>query len=408
MRIAYISYEYPPDISAGGIATYTFQVAKMMTERGHDVEVFCGSYERTICEVYENVLTHRIKITDAYDFRKKIVEKFKQRHEYIKFDLFESPEINGNGYEIKNTIRDIPMVVKIHMPAVLQIRLFNYYTPLHNKLRFTISSYIKKKKIDLGLWSKHDKNQKNDIDYLITDEAQLITAPSQAMKNWAVNFWRIPENRISVIPNLYIPNTNYLKISVETGFNRVLFIGKLNVHKGLVKLTEAIPKVLRKHPEIKFSFIASDGPSHIKGITMKNYMLKKLERFNDNIEFIGSVPLNEISEHLSVSDFCVFPSLWECFGLVVCESMAAARSPIVSNNGGMLEIIEEGKTGISINPQNSNDIAKKIIYLIENKEIREKMGFNARKSILEKFNAEKIGKLTEEIYLSAISAKKTN
>ena len=45
-RIAYITYEYPPDIHAGGIATYVYEVSRMMVESGWEVEIFAGSLER--------------------------------------------------------------------------------------------------------------------------------------------------------------------------------------------------------------------------------------------------------------------------------------------------------------------------------------------------------------------------
>ena len=254
----------------------------------------------------------------------------------------------------------------------------------------------------MGLWSKHDKNQQNDVDFLMADNAEIITTTSDAMKQWAVNFWKISEKNIHIVPYPYIPNPKYLEIKSETDNKRVLFIGKLNVHKGLVKLTEAIPKVLTKHKDIKFRFVAADGPSHIKGTKMQKYMLNKLDKYKNSLEFTNNVPLHEIPNHIAISDFCIFPSIWECFGLVVCECMSAGKTPIVSNNGGMIEIIEEGKTGISVNPQSSSDIAQKIIYLIENKEKRDKMGLEGRKSILKKYNSEIIGNLMEKVYKSVI------
>jgi hypothetical protein len=60
MKIAFISYEYPPDSAHGGIATYMHQAARMMSGRGHHVEVFAGSRHRsgTFCE--DGVLVHRL------------------------------------------------------------------------------------------------------------------------------------------------------------------------------------------------------------------------------------------------------------------------------------------------------------------------------------------------------------
>ncbi len=242
MRIAYISYEYPPDIAQGGIATYTFQVASLMLNRGHDVEVFCGSFERNLSEVYFDVLTHRIKVKNVTDFRDKVVLKFEEQHLYKSFDVFESPEINGNGYKIKQRFPKLPMVVKLHTPAVLQVRILNTYTPFINKLRFVLGA-LKQGKIDFGYWSRHDKNQYNDIDYLITDMADAIVSPSVSLKQWAINFWGIVPHRIDIIPYPYFPSDEMLSFKNNPDCRVILFVGKLNVHKGLIAYTEAIPKV---------------------------------------------------------------------------------------------------------------------------------------------------------------------
>ena len=60
MKIALISYEYPPDTAYGGIATYVEQAARMLSERGHYVEVFAGSERRAQSSDESGILTHRI------------------------------------------------------------------------------------------------------------------------------------------------------------------------------------------------------------------------------------------------------------------------------------------------------------------------------------------------------------
>ncbi len=403
MRIAYVSYEFPPDIIGGGIATYTLLAAKTLKSLGHDVEVFAGSHYRNISEKYEDMLVHRIKIDDVSEFRIKIVEVFKLHHYSKHFDVFESAEINANGIEIKRQIPELPLLLRLHMPVVLQLRLQNYHQSFFTRARFTISNLIKKRKLDLGNWSKFDKNQFNDQDYLITEFAQLIIAPSQAMKTWAINFWRIDENRIKVVPYPFIPSIKHIEIPIECNTNRILFFGRLNVHKGMVTYTKVIPKVLRKFPYIKFRIIGADSNSHKKNVSMKQFMESKLSKFLKNIEFIDFMPYELLPDYIADSDICVFPSIWECFGLVVCDAMTAGRAVIVSKNGGMSEIVEDNITGLVADPLDSEEIANKIIYLIQHPELRFKMAATGRESILVKYNAQKIGKLMEDFYCQTIN-----
>ena len=86
MRIAYITHEYPPDTGKGGIGTYTFQMAKIMHDLGHKVEVFTASFDRSISETYNSVLTHRIQINSIADFKIQLVDIFAKQHKIKKTD----------------------------------------------------------------------------------------------------------------------------------------------------------------------------------------------------------------------------------------------------------------------------------------------------------------------------------
>ena len=402
MRIAYISYEYPPDISAGGIATYTFQAARVMKARGHDVEVFCGSFERNISEIYENVLTHRIKITDVVDFRKKIVRIFKERHNYKKFDLFESPEINGNGYEIKKRFPELPLTVKLHTPAVLQQKIINTYTPLFTKIRFFFGA-LRRGKIDFGYWSKHDKNKKNDIDFQICEIADRISSPSVSLKKWAEQFWRIDSGKIDVVPYPYIADEKLLNIPIENEFKQIVFFGKLNVHKGMVEYAKVIPKVLKKYPDYKFLIVGKDRPAHIKNLSMKQYMKQKIGKYIEKVEFRDQISLEQIPEILKESDISVIPSIWDNFPLVCMESMSAGRGIVASKNGGMFDMLNGKEAGILVDPKKQNEIEVGIIKLIEDMQLKFKFGKNARNRILKEYNSEKIGKQMEKLYKNLLN-----
>jgi glycosyltransferase involved in cell wall biosynthesis len=402
MRIAYISYEYPPDIGQGGIATYTLQVASMMQQLGHDVEIFCGSFERNETEIYKSVVTHRIKISDVHQFRHKVVDKFSERQKEHPFDIFESPEINGNGYEIKKAFPLLPLTVKLHTPVVLQLKILNSYRPFFQKLRF-VAGALARGRIDLGFWSKHDKNQQNDIDYRITELADSVSAPSVDMKNWAVSFWRMDENKIKVIPYPYLSDQRLLDIPIETNNMVVTFHGKLNVHKGLVAFCDVVPIVLKRFPKVKFRLAGMDDRSHVNGLSMKEYIEFKLKKYINNIEFTGPISLDDIPQFLATSDICIFPSIWDNFPLVCLEAMSAGRAIVASNKGGMRDMLEPTKCGLLHDPFDVRGFAESIIHLLENPQIRYQFGKSARDRLLNEYHSERIGDLIVKFYNQTIS-----
>ncbi len=126
--------------------------------------------------------------------------------------------------------------------------------------------------------------------------------------------------------------------------------------------------------------------SHIKGVSMKTYMLHKLNRFKHNIEFINSVSLEELPRYYNDSIMCVYPSIWDNFPLVCMDAMCAGKAIVAGNKGGMKDMLENDNAGLLVNPLKPFEIAKSIIYLLENEAFRKEIGLNARKVLLEKYS----------------------
>lgn len=401
MRIAYISSEYPPDTGKGGIGTYTYEMAKLMKSRGHSVEVFAASFERTITENDHGVLTHRVCISELKEFGKSIVDIFKLQHNKNPFDLIECPEIGGEASEIKKMFPEVQLVVRFHTPAVLVTRLLNTYQPIASKLRFVLGSLLRGKP-NLGFWSKHDHNQYQDPDYLMTEKATLLTAPSEAMKQWAVDFWKIQAERIKVIPNPYVPTQELLDINHENEYKRITFLGRLNVLKGMVGLTKALPAVLKKHPDWNIRFIGNSQESHIPNLSMRDWMASYLEEYKHQIEFIDWIDQSELPKYFAETDIVVIPSLFESFSYVCAEAMSAGCAVVGSKNTAMRELLDSDNYGLLINPKSSKDIANAIIELIKKPELRNELGEKARQKVIDDYNAEKIGKAVEDCYRSIL------
>ncbi|MCF6241609.1 MAG: glycosyltransferase family 4 protein [Bacteroidales bacterium] len=397
MHIAYITHEYPPDTGKGGIGTYTLQMAKVMYNLGHHVEVFTASFNRNTTEKYNDILTHRIRIEQIVDFRNKVVDVFTLQHKIKKFDLIESPEIGGEAEILIQQFPEIPLVVRLHTPAVLVTRLQNTYLPLTKKIQFVLGAFLRGK-IDLGFWSRHDKNKCNDPDFLITKKAAIITAPSDAMKRWAVDFWELKPERIEVIPNPYEPPKELLQLNSKAEYKQITFIGRLNVLKGIVGLSNALHLVFSKYPDWKICFIGPDEASHIAEMSMKEWIQKKLNKFARNIEFIDWIDNNKLSKYFAETDIVVIPSLFESFSYVCAEAMSAAKAIVGSKIGGMQELLGENEYGLTINPYKPRQISNAIIKLIKNPMLRQQLGAKARQKIINEYNEVAIGNQIEGLF----------
>ncbi|MFN3804845.1 MAG: glycosyltransferase [Pyrobaculum sp.] len=99
----------------------------------------------------------------------------------------------------------------------------------------------------------------------------------------------------------------------------------------------------------------------------------------------------------------MLPSLEEGFGIVLTEALAAGKPLVGSRVGGIPMQIRDGWNGFLVEPANSKELADRILYLVENEEIRREMGENSRKLAREEFSWEKITERYLDVYREVVS-----
>jgi glycogen(starch) synthase len=368
MRIAFISYEYPPYTGKGGIGTYTKQIADLLQKANVEVHVFTGSHTRSVFEKVHGVFVHRSFCTSVQDFREKVVPCFCSVHAQFPFDIIESAEIHANALEIKKVFPLLPLVVRLHAPNYIVENLKKRYVPFLQKLRFVLGA-LRRGYWDAGYWRKY--SFKKDADYQFTLMADAITAPSTYMKDWAVNNWAISCQKISVIGNPFKPDNAFLNLTAPNAFNdkTVIFFGRLNVLKGLVNATKAMKKILATHPEWKFKVIGDDGPGPVpNGLQMRAWMIEQLINSRDRVIFYDGIPYEKLPELLKEGEIVILPSLFESFSYTCLEAMAAGKAIVASKSGGMNDLIKNGITGLLIDPECEGSLYNAINFFITNPE----------------------------------------
>jgi glycogen(starch) synthase len=403
MKIALISYEYPPDTALGGIATYTSQIARLMQQRGHQVEVFAGSPQRSGAVMDSGIVVHRILCKHRREFSSLVAVRFAERYQDIRFDVVESPEIGAESQGVTTLVPEVPLVIKLHTPTYL-IQQVNYLPPTRGmQLRRIVGALRRGQRPTLLTRANYDPEQ--DPERLQTLKADVVITPSQILGQILVQAWSLNPETIQVVPNPYLPNRALLDIPVATQTRRITFIGRLEVRKGVLELAQAIPQILKCHPDVTFRFVGAPWPSPRPNLDMQQYLLKRLHRHRQHLEFTGAVPLETIPTHLAATDICVFPSRWENFPGVCLEAMAAARGIVGSRAGGMVEMLDNGVVGRLVEPTQPQEIATAVNQLLALPALRMKLGQNARDRILTHYNLNTIGELQERAYAEAIARR---
>ncbi len=398
MKIAFISYEYPPDTACGGIATYVEQAAQILRHRGHHVEVFTGSLQRQGTEEKNGILIHRIVQEDRHRFPQEIGSVFAERQLAVGFDVVEGPDIFAEGREVMRLFPAMPMVVKLHIPTFLIDRINRSDISLYRQTRWVLST-LRRGHNPFKNWQYQPQT---DIECIHAQNADEVVILTKEMGDQVMGTWDLKPEQVSQIPNPYVPSERLLNIPIDTQTGMITFIGRLEPRKGVIDLAKAIPQVLQHHPTAKFRLIGRSLGSPNPKLDMQQYLKQLLGKHQAAVEFIGSVPLADIPHYLGETDICAFPSIWENFPNVCLEAMAAGRGVIGSWAGGMAEMLDGGKAGKLVEPRRPDQIANAIIALLDNPTERMHLGQQARDRVLAEYNCDRIGALLEASYLRAI------
>lgn len=195
----------------------------------------------------------------------------------------------------------------------------------------------------------------------------------------------------------------------NNGAKRLLFVGRVSPEKGLHVLLDAFQKVALRCPQAELEIVGgeaivaeqllvalSDDP-RVKELTSFyrgsyfSHLRDKLPLWvATGVHFTGLVPNTDVVNYYRNSDVLINPSFSESFGMSLAEAMAC-RVPVVATRvGGMTEIVDEGKTGLLVDPGDAEALAEAILCLLSNEDMRKSMGKAGRKRVAELFSWERI------------------
>ena len=384
MQIGYFVAKFPYDrlddkhsekYAYGGADVAAYNLAISMAHRGHEINVFTTAINsKDSIEKYENIIIQRYG-TNFRIFNRNI--SFKMLVKPIKYDIdivhvhLDESILAALLYAKR---KNVPLVVTYHGDMIDTYNGFISKTLVYfyNKLVTKLLSY-----------------------------ADVIISPSECYIDES-RFLGKYLDKIVVIPNginAYEFDISYSKeecrgkIGLPLNNKMVLYLGVIHPHKGPDVLLKAMPKIIKEVPNTELVFVGRE--------TMKKEleMLSKKLGIDKHIKFAGFV--EEILKPLyyKAADVFVLPSVMkhESFGIVNLEAMACGIPIVASIIGGVPDVVKDGENGLLVQPKDSNELADAIIYLLENKEEREKMGKNGRGKVKD-YSWERIADMTEKIY----------
>jgi len=178
-----------------------------------------------------------------------------------------------------------------------------------------------------------------------------------------------------------------------------LFSGAMSYRKGIHIILEAFKAVLNNIPNGRLILVGSGEYEESLKFKVKSLNL------DQSVVFIPWVDRGELKELFAVSDIFLYPSIsykgWEeQFGYSMAEASLMEKPVISTKSGSINELVRDGISGILITPDDTNELRKAMLKLGQNKELREKMGREARRYILQNFSHEIVAAKFKEFFHS--------
>ena len=387
MKILMLTWEYPPRI-VGGIARVVHDLSQRLMKDGHDITVV--TYRDGDTAYFENDKGVKVYRVDNYMIRpNNFIEWILQLNfnmvakasEIIskegKFDV-----IHAHDWLVANSAKTLKHA---------------YGIPVISTIHATESGR------NSGI---HDDTQRyiNDTEWMLTYESTEVIVNSNFMKGHVQWLFGLPFDKINVIPN-GINLNNFNGVERDYDFRRqyaadnekiILYLGRLVYEKGIQHLISAMPKILDGYHDSKLVIAGKGG--------MLDDLKAQVSRMgiDNKVYFTGYLNAKQVQKMYKCADVAVFPSTYEPFGIVALEAMLAGVPTVVSDVGGLNEIVEHGVTGMKSYAGNPNSIADSILALLYDHQLCNNVAKNAKAEVKRQYNWNKIAQDTHFVYQKAI------
>jgi L-malate glycosyltransferase len=220
--------------------------------------------------------------------------------------------------------------------------------------------------------------------------AHTVVANSSAGKT-QLEHEGVPANRIRVIPN-GVTVERFTPVPGVRPVRTIVTVANLRAEKAHDVLLRAAARLSPSHPELSF-VIAGDGPRAAELRAMS-------ERLGvaDRVRFVGHV--DDVPSLLGAAQAFVLPSISEAFPNAVIEAMAAGLPVVASAVGGLLDLVDHGRTGLLVPPSDPEALAGAIAALVADPARAARIGAAAREDVASRYTFGRMVQSFEDLYLT--------
>jgi glycogen(starch) synthase len=378
MRVLMVSWEFPP-LVVGGLAIHVHGLSRALAAQGHDVVVLTLHHpDAPDDSVVDGVRVLRADSSLPWLPEDNFLLKMASaNHQLVQLtarlgtwrpDLVHAHDwlVAWAGDTIR-TLWDRPLLATIHATE----RGRNH-----------------------GVLPPGQPSGINSVEWWLTYQARHVVTCSRYMHDEVVESFELPEHKLSIVPNGVDADEWAPPPGLARGADGPLVVawGRVQYEKGFQTLVQAMPTLRVKVPGLR-AVIAGKG-----GYLAELQHLAERLRVADVVTFGGFVPDEELRHLLHTSTCAVIPSLYEPFGIVALEALAAGAPLVVAASGGLTEILTGTDAGLLFTPGDAHDLANAIVRMHEEPGLRRRSQEAGAALVRDVYSWEAVATATVPVY----------
>lgn len=354
MRICVItSASFPPE---EGIGNYIYNMSKELIQKGHKVTIITRGSSKLREENFEGIRLFRVPFFPVYPFHVQIHGMFVKK-------LFSSIQSDFDVVHFHTPLpspfeTNLPTITTVHTPMKAdtgKVELVNPFS-VAVKLQGKVSCRIESKLFEIS----------NKI-------TSVASSVSQELGEYGLD-----PNTVEVIGN-GVDEKLFHPIQSKKREKYILYTGRLSYRKGLFDFIECGINICSRYPDINFK-LTGKGP-----LVDKLGKIVHESGYKDRFEFLGHVEKNKLIELYQNATIFILPSHYEGLPTTLLEAMSCGLPVVATAVSGNLDVLDSKKNGILVPTKSPEKMARAVSSLLDDENLRTKLGIAARKTIEEKF-----------------------
>ncbi len=378
-----LSWEFPPR-TVGGISAHIFNLSKQLVKLGVDTYVVTCDFPGAPAR--EDVNGAHIVRVDSYN---------SPSPDFATWDSLMNVNMQREAVSLIRSLGGEVDTIHAHDWLVA-----NAAIGLKHIFRIPLVATIHATEVGRrnGLHTDYERMIHQTENWLVHEAWKTICC-SQYMTSQVKWAFGMPQNSLALIPN-GVDVSDFGEDFDKADFRKrfalpdekiVLFVGRLVYEKGVQTLVSAMPKILSR-VNAKFVIVGDGG--------MRDPLMRQISsmRLTHKALFAGFLDEFTLRKLYMTADVCVVPSFYEPFGITALEAMAAKTPVVVSDTGGLSEIVEHDKTGVKVYPGNPDSLAWGVTRVLLDQRYADWIRSNGYQKALQVYDWAKIALQTKALY----------